>query len=643
MAPSRPDDESTSTKLDARLMALTRLPSPVVGDMLARDEPRRLRGKGRLALQVLHGVRAERDQVVSSVLIRFRGSPARLTEAGARVGSVIGDVATADVTLDALRALERDPEVDFIELARPLFPLLDESVEEIGAAALHRSASPIRGKGVVVGVIDIGGIDIHHPDFCAERSGATRIEHLWDQTGRSTPRPGAGGRCPEPWGYGLEYTADEIDRDAAGAAPYRVVDARPSDDHGTHVAGIAAGNGRASGGKYVGVAPDAAIIFVNLRNDASGDLGSTLTLCDALKYVFARANGRPCVVNVSLGTRGGPRDGTSNAERVIDQLVATPGCAVVVAAGNDGHRRRSAHGILPREGALTLELAVPVDTDVADAIEVWVPGSERLGATVITPRGASLGPVAPGEHTSFVVERTRVTVSSTRDAARGGDNSVTVLIQPDERMAIEPGRWKLVLTREGAPGDAESAYHATLTGASEIVWVEPSVVSTLTSPGTAEGAITVANYLYRGGGGLSHTSSRGPTRDGRRKPDIAAPGSGVCSARRGPTAAERDVTRGGPENPYYGQTTEDEGPPSHDEAASAMRGPATTPAKDPHYMPLTGTSMAAPHVAGLIALIYERQGPIGIDALKALLIEHADRSGCAPGWDPGWGWGKLRA
>ncbi len=127
--------------------------------------------------------------------------------------------------------------------------------------------------------------------------------------------------------------------------------------------------------------------------------------------------------------------------------------------------------------------------------------------------------------------------------------------------------------------------------------------STIEDPGIAHNALTVASLNPQGTADrsddtVSLTGSRGPTLDGRRKPDLIAPGVGITSA-------------------------------NHDHDVFLA----------PDWVEKSGTSVAAAHVAGAAALIHER---LGRDALatKALLINSAEDLSTA-GWDAATGWGAV--
>ena len=131
----------------------------------------------------------------------------------------------------------------------------------------------LSGAGCLVAVID-SGIDYAHPDFC-NADGTTRIAALWDQTLQASALNAAKSetnsemeyKSPEGYSHGTLFTRKEINLALAEQDPtirQKLVPSRDISGHGTHVAGIAAGNGRASMGKYRGVAFEADLLIVKL-------------------------------------------------------------------------------------------------------------------------------------------------------------------------------------------------------------------------------------------------------------------------------------------------------------------------------------------------------------------------------------------
>lgn len=189
----------------------------------------------------------------------------------------------------------------------------------LGAGSLNMS---YKGNGVVLGFID-SGIDFTHPDF-KDSVGNSRIKFVWDQS-----KPIAS-NTPQPYNYGQEWSNIDIDNGTANNdnATYQF-------GHGTHVAGIGAGNGRAIG-QQAGAAPEADIIMVAYDFNYQGN--NTL-MADAVDYIFNKASalGKPCVINASLGSYYGSHDGLDLEAELIDDFLDTQaGRIMVTASGNIG-------------------------------------------------------------------------------------------------------------------------------------------------------------------------------------------------------------------------------------------------------------------------------------------------------------------
>jgi subtilisin family serine protease len=325
------------------------------------------------------GVNARREL---DVFITGTASRAELEAAGARVRTALPGVATAYVPEDRIEAVARLAGVRRIHGAAKVRKHLNASVPTT-AAHLQRGAGPafsgLNGAGVLVGLVDTGA-DLDHGDF-QDASGNTRIVRVWDQTDADGPAPG-------PFGYGSEWNAAQIDADLA-----RQID---DDGHGTHVLGIAAGDGSATGGStpahtYAGMAPKADLVVVR-TTFADTDI------LDGVAYVMntATALGKPVVVNLSLGSLYGPKDGTSPFETGIAALTG-PGRIVVVAAGNDGNYPLHADVTAAAGGSATVTFTVPSSSiGTAIAIDGYYGADGTQTVSVTTPSGTVIGPVALG-------------------------------------------------------------------------------------------------------------------------------------------------------------------------------------------------------------------------------------------------------
>lgn len=109
--------------------------------------------------------------------------------------------------------------------------------------------------------------------------------------------------------------------------------------HGTHIAGIIGGDGTASGGRYVGVAPDSAIIGVKvLDRSGNGKIGNVLKGLAWIRENRERYNIR--IVNISFGTTGTHIKDEHSMIEMVEELWDM-GIVVVAAAGNSGPQKNS--------------------------------------------------------------------------------------------------------------------------------------------------------------------------------------------------------------------------------------------------------------------------------------------------------------
>lgn len=554
------------------------------------------------------------------VMVRYTGEVQDVAALGIHIRSVAGDVLTGEVAIDQLSVLESAPNVRYVEAPRALVPDLDWSAAQVGATLVHTQAllgsRPYTGRGVIVGIID-NGIDFTHPDF-RNPDGSSRILYLWDQS----LMPIGSEHSPPEFGYGVEYTKDQIDAVLAGRVARSHVRHQDNAGHGTHVAGIAAGNGQGTGdgrpaGTYVGMAPEADIIFVhNVLGGAT--LADSVQTLEAMDYIFRRAValGRPAVINLSQGMNGGSHDGTSLLSQGINNLLREqPGRAVVKSAGNEYQWDCHAAGLVPVGNTIEVEFRMPAGNRQPDFIELWYPAADRLTIALRLPDGSQTpwheagGP--PTVHMS--TNGNRSFILSELHNPNNGDNRLFVQIESGLADTIQSGAWKLLLRGlQIANGRFDAWIERTRRDAPEQPRFTGRYVDrnrTISSPGNAHEVITVTAYDRNGN--IADFASRGPTRDGRLKPDLGAPGVDIVSTLA--TGLEDQAARW------------------------------NLLAPDGVHWAMSGTSTAAPHVAGLIALLFEYNPRYSAQKLKALLTAIARQDGYTnqvP--NEVWGHGKVR-
>ena len=421
----------------------------------------------------------------------------------------------------------------------------------------------LNGTGVLVGIID-SGIDYMHPDFI-NADGTTRIAALWDQSSDK-------GNLPEGYLLGTLYSSSQINEALQKQSKEQRRQIVPETDlsgHGTHVAGIAAGNGRASGGKYRGVAYESELLIVKLAEVRSGRaaVSGTARLMEAVDFCvrFAMERNQPLALNLSYGTREGAHNGKSLLETYLNTVLSMAKCIICVGTGNDGIGRTHAGGRLKEEETLTLELAVEGQEKSLE-LELWNNYTDEFEVELTAPDGESTifrfgeGEPVTAFGSAFLYSATGKTARLGSVEAEGFWSASTIyqnlcelrisLTATGEQLGM--GVWKITLIPKRIVEGSFDIWILQGTESSNTGFVEPDSYRTLTIPSTAEGVIAVGAYNY-GNLQIASFSGRGTAREsGRMKPDIVAPGVDVVScapgggytARSGTSMATPFVTGG---------------------------------------------------------------------------------------------------
>lgn len=509
-------------------------------------------------------------------------------------GAPRGGVRTGIATFDALDRLSEDRAVRRIVPAQRMRLLMDKARTAVKVPGFRRSTK-LSGKGVIVGVVDTG-IEVTHPDF------AGRALRLWDQTLNG---PGV----PEG-GYGVELSGPAMDqsRDTAG--------------HGTHVSGIAAG----ADATFLGVAPEASLVVVK------SDLFDA-HIADGVRYVFRLAAelGMPAVVNLSLGAQADAHDGTDSLSAIIDEAVG-PGRIVCCAAGNEGNFNIHAQVLMRTDRTRTIACAMarrgPSDPAFVAAYTGWYPAEDSLQVAVVAPSDVQTpfqSVIRSGNPVKeYTLPEGAVRISTPGPDQANGDQNFVVLIEPMAPTGTPSatGAWRLRLNGKKI---SDGTVHVWSLDERVSQFTGPTVVDSMKigSPGAAGEAITVASYTTkvqwedifgnaRVAGleldDLSDFSSEGPLRDGAEKPDLAAPGAMIGSA------------------------------------ISAHAGNTPESLLDALHGIKSGTSMASPFVAGLVALLLERDPDLDPAGVKKRLRNASLIPGSPAGsFNPKWGYGLIDA
>jgi subtilisin family serine protease len=533
-------------------------------------------------------------------------------------------VMTVEVPLASFDQVASLPGLTRIGAAYRAEHCLDVSTPATQATPNYWTATPPTfsgqaGAGVIVGDVD-SGIDWSHADF-KKPDGTTRILNIWDQNVSGTP--------PAGFSYGREYSQADIN---AG------LPAKDTDGHGTHVMGIAAGDGSATGNgqpanRFIGMAPNADIIMVATDY-------STTHVVDGVNYIFQRAAalGKSAVVNLSLGTGYGAHDGTEVFDTSLNALTGA-GKIVVAAAGNAGGQSLHAKQLVPVGGGnQTVTFSIPTYTANSGAgndfvvIDAYYAGDANMLVSVTSPRGTSnLGPVTKGNYAqSLTGTDGGIYIENGYTASPSGDANIYIQIW-DYLSARYPrvGTWTITLTPVSGTSPQLDLWLAQFQLGS--AYVQPLFTSDVDehdlvqSPASAAQVIAVGAYTTKnlwpsinGGtyyftdsthvGALTAWSSPGPLRNGAQKPDITASGTAVVSALSSAASAPQELI-----NP------------------------------DGVHWTNAGTSMSCAHVTGGVALVLADSPSLTPAQVKAKLFADAlvdSWTGSVPNYQ--WGYGKLR-
>ncbi|MBK7956899.1 MAG: S8 family serine peptidase [Bacteroidetes bacterium] len=567
---------------------------------------------------------------------------------GDKISVLKGNFASAKVKVKNIPYLMKQPFIHRVEDGLVSVSLMmDTALYNNNILPIHQAQSPLTkaytGKNVVMGIID-DGIDWRHGDF-KNADGSSRIHYIWDQNNASPSN------APLPYKYGQEWTKADIN---AATLPYMEPGATFS--HGSNVTGIAAGNARASG-RFIGIAPDAELIVVGANLESN----FLYNVIDGIDYIFKKADamGKPCVINTSLGDYTGSHDGRDIPAKMIDlMLEERKGRVIVAAAGNAGAFNYHLGYDVNADTSFTWfkfnagNNGVYFDfwADTADFKMCNSPLAQTLPREIFMKFLNTIG--IAFKAISFVKTNNTQTIAK-NVLHKNGNFLGTMSIQIDltegryrGQVYIVPNmqnlNWKFATVGSGR-FDVWS--HPGLTGSSSMVesglpdtTVLPAIKfykapdnkkNTVSSWQCSDKVITVANYNNRNfyfdvdsimrntlveTGDLSGSSSHGPTRDNRTKPDVSATGNFVIAA--------------------VGLNTR---------ASFMSNSNRFKIALGSWHSRNGGTSMASPQVAGLAALLLELNPNFGYREIKQLILKSArnDQYTTAVRPNNAWGFGKL--
>lgn len=485
-----------------------------------------------------------------------------------------------------------------------LYGLVSQSSLEASGIFRLRSIPTfnLRGQGVLIGIIDTG-IDYTNPAF-RNADGTTRIAAIWDQTIESD-------NFPSFTLYGTEYTREQINEALRSEEPLSIVPTTDEIGHGTMVAGIAAGN-EIPGSNFVGVAPEAELVVVKLKQAKKylrdffliregAPCYESIDILFALEYLrlTAIALNRPIAVCISVNTSFGPHDGRDAITSYLSLISRNVGFGVVIAAGNEGNARRHYFGrINDNTGYDMVELYVG-ENETGFTMELWGNPPGLYSVDIQSPSGEYIPRIIPRldevQEISFIFEQTVIYLDYQMIEDQSGDELILFrFVNP------AAGIWRIKVY---GVIQVDSSFHIWLPMEGFIsdntFFIRSDPYTTILNLGNGRYPITVTAY-NDADDSLYPDASRGFTRTGVIKPEIAAPGVNIIA-----------------------------------------------PSIDNSFVEVTGTSAAAAHTAGVAALLFEwaivrgNQPLLNTLDMKILMIRGARRQMDLAYPNRDWGYGIL--
>ncbi len=613
-------------KLSANLMQLLNKPSTYEANRLG----------------VLSKINSD-DYVSTLIKVNAKFNEKTILQLGAFIGTKAGNIWTVQVPVTKIKAFTELAYIEYIQLDEPVTGMLDAANKSARVDSVQNGINlPLAysGKGVVVGIID-AGFDYTHPSFYDTTGKVLRLKRVWEQRNAGTP--------PTGFNYGNEIT----DTTAMLAKGFEV----NSFSHGTHVGGIVGGSGYGTGSKYRGVAYESDLVFVGIRPEKSEWKTSGMaSIIDGMNYIYnyAKSVGKPAVINLSWGNSIGPNDGSSLFSQACDNLTGE-GKIFVLSAGNNGdediHLQKAFSNA---DTALHSFVTFPnVTGENRSWIDAWGEVGKAFCLKVSLYNGAAVSSATSviclnniSLDTFLIGSKNDTCFLSITSKASDYNGKPHILIdawsKTSDKFCVSLfANSGNVHVWQGYVKDYNGYYGAFTDGG--FPWATKGNRSyTLGEMSCTKSAVTVAAYTSKNAfrnlqgnnqsysgyaitGQITPFSSRGPTVDGRVKPDIAAPGMTI-----GSSVNSFDVS--------YAV-----GGSNYAQSVAKFNFPKNN--RDYYYSEASGTSMSAPMVSGIIVLLLQANPKLTPNLVKNIIFQTAlkDNFTTSKPDSSRWGAGKVNA
>ena len=436
-----------------------------------------------------------------------------------------------------IETLSQFPEVEYIEKPKKMYFEVANGIAASCILPLQRRDSFVQGglsgRGVIVAVID-SGIDYAHPDFRNE-DGSTRLIGLWDmslETNEDNPVPGG-------YGIGRYFTREAIDRalESESIERLQLLPSRDVSGHGTAVAGIACGNGRASlqGTRNRGVAYESDLLVVKLAGADADARTTRLMMAVDFCLTVALERLQPIAINISYGNNYGAHNGASLVERYLYDAANVWKSSIVIGSGNEGAAAHHASGRFSQTDQTERIVEWVVDSgETGFGLQLWLSYIDELTVSLIAPSGREYGPIQDSGTVQMAVSDGTKVYFYIGDPKPYDANREFYFEFVPEGETITRGIWRLrirpVQIRDGR-------YDLWLPAApvvgNAVRFLRPDADTTLTIPSTVNNGITVGAYDVATDS-VAVFSGRGYLPDEATvKPDIVAPGVNILTTAPG--------------------------------------------------------------------------------------------------------------
>ncbi len=541
------------------------------------------------------------DRTICALVRTTDGDSQVLTSLGCKLLAQWGNIYAADIPISKLNTIASNDKVLRIEASERSSICLDTTAV-VTKADLVRDVQSInntslRGRGVVMGIMDIG-FDLTHPTFYSEDMSEYRIKAFWDMID------------PDSLSSSLYVGRDYVTEDGILAKAHATDGLQET--HGTHTAGIAAGSG-----KYMGMAPEADLCLV--ANAVNSDIPlipedllykyTSVTDLLGFKYIFdyAEREGKPCVISFSEGSHNDLSDDNLMLDEILDSLTG-PGRIIVASAGNESGKLtyfakpygKDRAGAFLKSYGKTAHYTISADNDCGINLNFITSADDKVTINY------SINSITEHEDsclTDTIMVHDKRFVISFYAYPSCYDNSITAIDFIIEGLDVSSigASVRIALELSGTNTTAECLSSGGYFGKYDSYpeWADAEATHNIHFPASSPYVIAVGATGWRTGiinylgeykesdngeyGVIAPYSSVGPAFSGMIKPDVVAPGCNVISAY----------------SSYYLENNPDASDTYWDVEHFEYNG-RTYP-----WNSNTGTSMSSPVVGGIIALWLE--------------------------------------